>query len=86
MGGLAATRGISLPDHNLPSGVAGVIAKAGEGIWRLLRLKGAPPLTRHAVMVLSRDCTLDDAKARRELGYQPVIGFDEGLAKLAASG
>ncbi|MDZ7670479.1 MAG: NAD-dependent epimerase/dehydratase family protein [Gammaproteobacteria bacterium] len=84
LSGLAASRGITLPDRALPAWLAGAIAAAGESVWRTLRLSGAPPLTRHAVMVMSRDCTLDDSKARRDLGYQPVVSFEEGLRQMSA--
>ena len=50
-----------------------------------LRLKGEPPLTRFALWAASQECTLDDSKARAELGYRPVISRDEGLAAMAAS-
>ena len=45
-------------------------------------LKGAPPLTAHAAVVMSRDCTLDDAKARAELGYKPLGTVAAGLEAL----
>jgi nucleoside-diphosphate-sugar epimerase len=40
-------------------------------------------VTRTAVAELSQSCTLSDAKARRELGYEPVIDRDRGLVELA---
>lgn len=81
--GLAASRGISLPERSMPSWLAGLAAGASEAVWRTFNPSGAPPLTRHAAMVMSRDCTLDDSKARRELGYRPVVSVEEGLAALA---
>jgi nucleoside-diphosphate-sugar epimerase len=80
---LAATRGIQLPTGSVPSWLAGAAAATLETVWRLFDLDGAPPLTRHAVMVMSRDCTLSDAKARRELGYHPPVGVEAGLAALS---
>lgn len=83
MTGLAGTRGITLPDRNIPSAVARPAAALLEKTWRLFSLKGAPPVTRQAVMLMSCNCTLNDAKARAELGYAPVISFEQGLAELA---
>jgi nucleoside-diphosphate-sugar epimerase len=80
--GLAAARGISLPEGSIPAWLAMTLATSLEAVWRLFDLDGAPPLTRHAVMVMSRDCTLTDAKARRELGYQPSVTVEAGLANL----
>jgi nucleoside-diphosphate-sugar epimerase len=53
-----------------------------EGLWRLLRRKGTPPVTRLAVWLSSLECTIDIAKAREELGYAPVKAREEGLAEL----
>lgn len=85
LGGIAASLGFTLPDRNAPSALLMPVAGACERIWRLFNLKSAPPITRHAVMVMARRCTLVDAKARDELGYRPVIGFEEGLEKLKQS-
>jgi nucleoside-diphosphate-sugar epimerase len=42
-----------------------------------------PPLTRFAASAMSRDCTITSDKARRELGYEPVISRAEGLRELS---
>lgn len=81
--GLAQSRGLELPEKSVPSWLAGAIGFVSEGTWRLFGLKGEPPLTRHAAMVMARDCVLVDRKARDELGYAPVITVDAGLAALA---
>lgn len=82
--GMAASKGLTLPDASIPGWLAATIASISEATWRLFGLKGKPPLTRHAAMVMARDCTLVDAKARAELGYAPVIGRAEGLEALKA--
>lgn len=83
IGGMAAARGLTLGSASIPRFVADLLGGACELAWRGLRLSGEPPLTRHAVLVMSRDCTLSDAKARADLGYAPVIGVADGLAALA---
>jgi nucleoside-diphosphate-sugar epimerase len=83
IGKLLATRGIEAPDKSVPRPVAAALAAAGETAWRLLPLKGTPPLTRMTVWVTGLECTLDDSAARRELGYEPVITRDQGLEQLA---
>lgn len=80
--GMAASRGLTLPDKSIPAWVADLIGSASEAVWRTFDLKGAPPLTKHAAMVMSRDCTLCDAKARVELGYVPVVSVRDGLEAL----
>src|SRR3954470_21602415 len=80
---LLATQGIEPGDGELPLPVARAVAAGGEAAWRTLRLKGAPPLTRMALWVSSLECTIDISRARAELGYEPVVSIDDGLAALA---
>lgn len=82
VGGMASAIGVTLADRSVPRWAADAIGAICEGAWRTLPLKGAPPLTRHAAMVMSRDCTLRGDKARDELGYRPQITVEEGLAGL----
>jgi nucleoside-diphosphate-sugar epimerase len=81
---LLAANGVALPDRSMPSFIARPAARVIEGLWRALRLGSKPPITRHAVDLLCCDCTLKDAKARRDLGYAPVMTVERGLAELAA--
>jgi nucleoside-diphosphate-sugar epimerase len=80
--GIAATRGITLPSKSVPSWAADTLAGIAEGSWRLFNLKGEPPVTRFGAMIMSRDSVLSDAKARREMGYAPLISVEEGLRQL----
>jgi nucleoside-diphosphate-sugar epimerase len=81
---LLRTRGIEPPTRSIPPWVARLITEGGELAWRLLPLGGGPPLTRFGLWFASQECTLDDSKARRELGYVPVTTREEGLAGLAS--
>ena len=82
--GIAATRGITLPEKSVPSWAADTLAALAAGAWRPFNLKGEPPVTRFGAMIMSRDSVLIDAKARREMGYAPVISVEEGLRQLSA--
>ncbi|MEZ5971082.1 MAG: NAD(P)-dependent oxidoreductase [Hyphomonadaceae bacterium] len=82
--GIAATRGIQLPEKSVPSWLADTLAGVMEGAWRTFNLKGEP-LTRFGAMIMSRDSVLIDAKARREMSYAPVISVEEGLRQLQAA-
>ncbi len=82
---LAGAGGVTLPEKSVPYGLAHTLGAVLEFCWRTFRLAGAPPLTRHAAMVMGRDCTLVDHKARRELGYLPRVSVAEGLESLRAS-
>jgi nucleoside-diphosphate-sugar epimerase len=78
-------RGVEPPERSVPTAVASALARGGELAWRLLPLPGEPPLTRFALWAASQECTIDDSKARRELGYAPIVSREQGLAELAAS-
>jgi len=53
-----------------------------ERAWRLLRLRSKPPITRQTLRMIGQDFTLDIAKARRDLGYAPVINWADGIARM----
>lgn len=81
--GMAAARGVSLPDRALPAWLADSIGATCEFLWRAFSLKGEPPLTRFGAMIMSREAVLKDDKARAEMGYRPVISVEDGWAALA---
>jgi nucleoside-diphosphate-sugar epimerase len=82
---LVATQGVEAPDRNMPAPLAGAAAVASEGIWRALRLKSTPPITRLAVWLSSQECTIDISRARSELGYDPVRTIADGMSELRAA-
>jgi nucleoside-diphosphate-sugar epimerase len=75
--------GITLPDKSIPGWVADAVGATCEIAWTVLPLRGEPPITRFSAMILSRECVLNDAKARAELGYAPVMSVEDGLRGLA---
>ena len=66
----------------MPAPVANAVATVGERVWRLLPLRGRPPLTRLAFWLSALESTIDISRARTELGYAPVRTLDEGLEEL----
>jgi nucleoside-diphosphate-sugar epimerase len=78
------TQGVDKAIPSVPAWVGTLVAAAGETAWRLLPLKGQPPLTRTAMALIGEEVTVVDAKARRELGYQGLVSREAGLAELAA--
>lgn len=81
---LLATAGVEAPDRNTPKRLMRVAAVASEGAWRTLPLPGEPPVSRLAYFLVANETTIDISKARAELGYEPVITVEEGLAGLRA--
>lgn len=79
---LARTQGVDLGAKSVPRGVARALARVVEGTWRLFNIKRAPPMTRFAISMMSSTVTIDDRRARAELGYSPVISVEDGLAAM----
>lgn len=79
----ARTQGVELGARSVPSWVLRPAAAAVETAFRAARSKKAPPLTRFAIDMMSSEVTVRTEKARRELGYAPVISLDAGMRELA---
>ena len=78
-----ACLGLSTELRRIP--VYGALA-IGRALELYARLAGGEPLlTRYTVSILAREQTYDISAARRDLGYAPVVSFEQGFeATLAA--
>lgn len=79
---MLATRGIDPGDKSVPKWVVRPLARVGEWVWETFGLEGEPPVTRMAVHLFGEPVTVNDARARRELGYVGRITREQGLAAL----
>jgi nucleoside-diphosphate-sugar epimerase len=77
-----ATQGEDPGDRSIPTWLARGAAAAVEPVWRVFGFPSDPPLTRVAACIMSAECTLRIDKARRDLGYEPVVTVDAGLAAM----
>jgi hypothetical protein len=59
------------------------VAGSAEGVWRLLRLRRELPLTRFRARIIGEEVTVNDVKARQELGYVAKVSREAGLAAMA---
>ncbi|HVI00917.1 MAG TPA: NAD-dependent epimerase/dehydratase family protein [Enhygromyxa sp.] len=81
---LLTANGLAPVEKRVSVGVARTIAAIVEGLWKLLRLRSEPPLTRFVVSQLSTAHWYDIGAARRDLGYAPAVSYAEGMARLRA--
>lgn len=77
LGGAPEPRGIAYP-------LAKLAATGYETLWRLLRRSGRPPITHEALNLVASHHRVPIDKARKELGYEPEVGYEAGLASVAA--
>ncbi len=80
---LMRTQGVELGRRSMPGAVARPLGALVEGIWRLLRLRSTPPLHRFTADMMSSTITVCIDKARRELGYAPILSVKEGMKALS---
>lgn len=80
---LLATRGLVAPDKNLSKGLARILARGLDRLWRILHLPFAPPLSHFewSFVALPRRYKID--KIKNDMGYRPVVSEAEGLAEMS---
>jgi nucleoside-diphosphate-sugar epimerase len=86
IGALIETQGVTAGERSVPRPIATLLASSMEAAFKLARRPTAPPLTRWIVCVMARDRAYDITAAKRDLGYQPSISFEQGLASMRAEG
>ena len=82
---LLAAAGVPPVTRHVSPVAAKAISAVLETAWKLFRLSGEPPLTRFVAAELATAHWYDISAARRDLGYEPRVSIDEGLARLAES-
>lgn len=79
---LVATAGLDPGNRSIPRWLARLLATGTEALWRTLSLPSAPPINRMVVRLMGEEVTVNDAKARRELGYTASVSRQAGLAEM----
>lgn len=79
---LLRSQGVEPPDRSIPGWTAAPLARIAEAAWKVLPLRGEPPMTTFRSWLLTQECTIDIAKARQELGYAPIVSHAEGLGAM----
>ena len=83
---MLGTQNVDLPSKSVPGFLASGLARIVEGTWRIFGIKSEPPLMRFPTDLMARECTIKIDRARRELGYAPVISVQQGLDAMRKSG
>lgn len=82
---LLEAAGVKPPDRSIPAWLAFSTAFVLEALWSASAPGTLPPVYREQLALVGEELTVNDAKARAELGYVPVISREEGLAEVRAS-
>lgn len=80
-----AVAGLPPVRRTVPKGLAVALGRALEAAYHTFRLPGEPRMTRFLAHELSTAHWYNLDAARRDLGYAPHVGIEEGLRRLAAS-
>lgn len=78
-------RGLTPRYRSVPMPVARAAASIMDAAWHGLRPGQDSPFSRAMVRLLGEEFTVDDAKARRELGYTPPLSRAAGYQLIADS-
>lgn len=70
------------PKH-LPAPLASLLAPLMEKAWQILGKKERPPLTRESLNLVGGNLNVPIDRAKKELGYTPIIDYKAGLASVA---
>lgn len=83
---LLDTRDVPAPTGSVPRWVVKVAVTAGSIIQSISGGRIRPPMSRQEYATLAHEVTVDDSLARRELGYEPKISVEEGMAEIRPGG
>ena len=77
-------RGVGIPEirKHVPLNTALIAGGVMETLWRVLPLKGEPPMTRFIAKEMATDHWFDLSAAHRDLGYFPNVTMAMGTAQL----
>lgn len=76
------SQGVEPPTKEVPYWLAHLFARVTDALWRVLKLKGQPPVPHASFHLIGQEITVVDTLARRELGYQGLTTVEQGLAEM----
>ncbi len=69
------------PTRHVPYGLALLAARGMELAWRVVGARSAPPLRSVDVKAFGDQWRFSNAKARRDLGWSPRVGVEDGMQR-----
>ena len=78
---IAKLAGYDVPTKQVPLGVARVLARIMEGLWKVMGKKESPLLSNARIKFLGLNLDFCIDKARRELGYRPQFEFADAMSQ-----
>lgn len=82
--GILAAHGLPPVQGSVSPGLAVAVGAVLEALWWLAGREDEPPMTRFAARQLATSHWYDLGAARRDLGYHPHVGLEEGFRRLTA--
>ncbi|HXG27231.1 MAG TPA: NAD(P)-dependent oxidoreductase [Nevskiales bacterium] len=73
------------PPKRAPRLAVRLLALLAPPLWRLLRRRDRPPITREAYNLVGSDHRIPAERARRELGWTPRMSYADGMQAVAQS-
>ena len=80
--GILGAAGLPPEERTVPLKAALVAGAVFENLYKLFPTKGGPKMTRFVARNFATAHWFDISAARRDLGYEPRISLEEGLARL----
>jgi hypothetical protein len=68
----------------MPYWLASTIGRVVDAVWVITQRDGDPPVSRSMMRMIGREFSVNDAAARRELGYVGNVSRAEGLQAYGA--
>ncbi len=83
---LLQTQSVAVPSASVPRWLVATAAYAGDALARMSGGRIKLPISYQEYATLGVPVTLDISKARRELGYAPIVSREQGLIELERKG
>ena len=77
---LASVQGLSIEKlRSMPYWLAVTLGRLMDAVWAVTRKEGDPPISRSMMRMIGREFSVNDAAARRDLGYVGRTSRADGL-------